>query len=212
MAKRRATGGRGSRGRARAPTASLRGGGTTALQTGAIFAKLTANSESTIKAIAVARRIVLDLARTIKRSLAGTGLRTAQVDTRGFERGMAELAKVYDQKLLRRKLKPLAQAIVAEAINSPIPRDTGALAESGFVEDGRRPGEVVFGFNRPYASIQDLGGRNLPPKPYGSPIGPNFYFSRTLARAAPGVYELIATLVREDLRRLSARRAGGRRR
>jgi hypothetical protein len=65
---------------------------------------------------------------------------------------------------------------------------------------------VIFGFNKAYASIQDLGGKNLPPKPFGSEIGPNFYFSRTVQKAAPGIFVLIGQAIQDDLKALSARR------
>jgi len=135
-------------------------------------------------------------------------LKTAEVDTKGFLQSLAQIEKVYSPEFLDAQLRVLALSIIADAVNSPVPRDTGALAESGSVEAGDKPGEVVFGFNRVYASAQDLGTSKLPPKGYGSDVGPNFYFSETVARAAPKALETIGKLIQAAFERESRRSKG----
>lgn len=133
-------------------------------------------------------------------------LRTAEVDTKGLFDSLNQIERVFSHEFLDSKLKILALSILADAVNSPIPRDTGALAESGAMEPSGE-GEVTFGFNRKYASIQDLGGSRLPPKSYGSDVGPNFYFSETLRRAGPGVFERITKLIQAEILRIEKRTA-----
>ena len=128
-------------------------------------------------------------------------LRTAEVDTKVLFDSLNQIEKVFSHEFLDSKLKILALSILADAVNSPIPRDTGALAESGAMEPSGE-GEVTFGFNKKYASIQDLGGRKLPPKSYGSDVGPNFYFSETLRLAGPKAFETITKLIQAELARL----------
>ena len=131
--------------------------------------------------------------------------KTAEVDTREFEKSIKALQKVWEPKLLTAKVSLLANAIIAESVLAPVPRDKGFLAESGTVQLGEREGSVVFGFNRSYAAVQDLGSKSLPAKPYGSDLGPNKYFSETVRRRGPGVLKALTSLLQEDLRLLSAR-------
>lgn len=138
-----------------------------------------------------------------------TSLRTAQIDTRALMKAFGELEKVFSHKFLDAKIERLAKSLLFDAINAPIPRDTGALAASGRVEKGPGKGEVTFGFDRKYASAMDLGTVKLPPKPFGSTIGPNFYFSGSLRRAAPGIYARLTALIQADLARIEKRNAKG---
>ena len=124
-------------------------------------------------------------------------LRTAEVDTKSFMASLSKIEKVYSLEFLDSQLRLLAFEILAEAIKSPIPYDTGALLRSGTVEGG--PGEVIFGFNKPYASIQDLGGTKLPPKGYGSEVGPIFYFSKTVERLGPKALEKLTRIIQAEL-------------
>lgn len=186
-----------------------RGGGQSSkgtLETGAVFAKISVNASGAARSLRAARLLAKQFLAEFRKVFAAGGLRTAEISTKGFDAGIADLLEIYDQKTVRQKIKPIAEQIVEQSIAAPVPYDTGALSRSGFVMDGERDGEVIFGFNRKYASIQDLGGRKLPPKFYGSEIGPNYYFSRTVERAAPGVLALVGQAIQDDLKALSARR------
>lgn len=105
-----------------------------------------------------------------------------RVDIRQLERGLKKLGRTFGLANATRELEVVALAVVGQARRSPVPRDTGALDASGFAVV-ERPGRVRFGFGSnavQYAAVQDLGSEKMPPKPYGSDVGPNRYFSATL--------------------------------
>lgn len=191
------------------------------------------------------------------------GRQIADVDIKLFRDSMNRLKRDFRNADFMKDLVAVGQSIIAQAVNSPVPLDTGELARSGHVEPSRKPGEILLGFNKEYAAFQDSGyvsgdvrvvkprrkkllyipltrageahqyGANpeeeglvrgkdytlteevrIKIKPYGSDVGPNLYFSETLRRRTPTIFEDLVKLMRRRLAREEqrARRAPGARR
>lgn len=83
-----------------------------------------------------------------------------ELDMRGFERGLRDLAKRFDPRAITFELELVADELLRRAIDSPIPRDQGNLERSATVNRNVQRKEVVFGFNRVYAAFQDQPGRS----------------------------------------------------
>lgn len=132
-----------------------------------------------------------------------TGVAAKRFNADAFLQSLDDLGKAWSPEKLQEKANQVARDLLKKAIDSPIPRDTGALAASGTVVPGPKPGQVTFGFNMPYAVFQDTGTVNLPPKFYGSPIGPNFYFSETIKRFAGEAFAKLARLAEQDLLKIA---------
>lgn len=86
---------------------------------------------------------------------------TAEFDISAFVRSMNAMGREFAEKKVKEVARNLAQSYLSDAINAPIPTDLGQLAASASVQDGDKPGEVVFGFNEEYASFQNIprGGK-----------------------------------------------------
>ena len=119
--------------------------------------------------------------------------------TADFKRQLSKLTKAVGGDVVLEEAEAVAWELLARAENAPIPRDTGLLASSAFAKIVQAELKVLFGYNREYAAIQDLGGKRLPPKPYGSAVGPNFYFSETLRRNQKWFLEEVAKRVQRRL-------------
>lgn len=78
------------------------------------------------------------------------------IDITIFVRSMKALEQRFKPEKAHEMARNLAQSYISDSINAPIPTDLGELAASGSVQDGDAQGEVVFGFNKEYASFQNL--------------------------------------------------------
>ena len=138
-------------------------------------------------------------------------------DDKAFQRSLRRAQKKFGVDSVRKPLRVLAQSVLNDAINAPIPFESGALARSGQVED--TPTGVAAGFNIVYAGVQDLGPIDQnrppgPPKPYGTPLGPNRYWTGTVERRAPTLVDDLGRLLQEMAKEIEAesKRSDGRRR
>jgi hypothetical protein len=132
-------------------------------------------------------------------------------NTRKFVASMRALRKGLDEKKVRHHVERMAKAIIDDSRKAPIPYRKGDLSRSGQVEVAK-DNTVVLGFDRVYATVQDLGSppyRRLlppgPPKAYGSAIGPNLYFSETFRRWSPFVIKDLGTEVEQTIREITLR-------
>jgi hypothetical protein len=115
------------------------------------------------------------------------------------------LRQIYDERSVAEAMKPYCFSVIEASRKAPVPFDTGALSKSGFVENGPRAGHVNFGFNQFYGFWQDVGTVNLPPKPYGSKKGPNFYFTETLRRRKLDAYKAVVAHIQDQLQFAASR-------
>lgn len=113
------------------------------------------------------------------------------LDPGDFVRRIRRLTRKLGPEQVCRVAADLAWYLITTARKSPIPRDTGLLSRSGNVEVDVRRMEVIFGFNTPYALDMDVGTSEMPPKSYGSDVGPNLYFTETLRLKTNFVYSEI---------------------
>jgi len=182
-----------------------------------------------------------------------------------FRPGVDRLQKILGEDTLA-DMELVAEALLKKSIDSPIPSDTRALANSATSNVVKSRNTVIFGFNRVYAAFQDAPGRTtpwvikprrklwlfvpltqagrkhrlganpkneglvfggffkrvggkkgrrngnipadyilakqviVPIKPYGSPIGPNHYFSETLKRNGDWALERLSKMISRRLK------------
>lgn len=85
---------------------------------------------------------------------------TVGIEDEDLQKGFIALGRELSSEVTIEDSELVAHELIRRAIDSPIPSDTRALANSAAVVRGR--GEVRFGFNRRYAAFQDSPGRSSP--------------------------------------------------
>ena len=119
-----------------------------------------------------------------------------------FVASFQALVSKLNQSAVRSIAEEVAEELLSKAIVSPVPKDTGILERSAGMKWVDK--KLVFGFGEKYASIQNYGSwspTRLPAKPYGSPIGPNYYFSKTLDLNLVWAFNRFGEKVKERLLR-----------
>lgn len=84
---------------------------------------------------------------------------TKDVDTGAVEAALLRAAERLSQPALTRLAVPIAHQMIEFAVDSPIPRASGLLADSSVVDAQPDRGVVEFGFNEVYAAFQDQPGK-----------------------------------------------------
>jgi hypothetical protein len=85
-------------------------------------------------------------------------MRERVIDLKGLKNKLGELKQRLTPETVLPQLKALGQAILADAVNSPVPVDAGLLMNSATMEQ-TGPAEITIGFNKVYSAFQDQGSK-----------------------------------------------------
>lgn len=141
-----------------------------------------------------------------------------EFDSKDAIRGLDRISKALGDERSWIIARKVAKEMLDKAKAAPVPEETGKLRRSAAVERTDKPGEVRFGFDLIYATVQDRGmtarktrkGKKIGPikkKAYGSDMGPNQYFSFTVRENAKWAVERCGDLVQEVLAKVTAKKA-----